>query len=129
MKLLTKNWVDKAEGDWKVALQQWKSPEPVYDAICFHCQQCMEKYLKAILVEEGKEVPKTHDLAVLVERLKKHKELVVEKNNFANVGGYAVEIRYPNGEVVLRQDAKEAVELTIRVRKKFRKALGLGKNS
>jgi hypothetical protein len=39
---------------------------PVYDAACFHCQQCAEKYLKARLVEAGIAFAKTHDLLSLL---------------------------------------------------------------
>jgi HEPN domain-containing protein len=34
--------------------------------ICFHMQQCCEKYLKAFLIFHGKEYPKTHRIAVLI---------------------------------------------------------------
>lgn len=46
---LVEEWIYKAEGDYKVALREYKSEDPNYDAICFHIQQCIEKYLKAIL--------------------------------------------------------------------------------
>lgn len=65
MKLLTQEWTEKAEGDYKVAASQWHIEDPVYDAICFHAQQCIEKYLKAWLAEQGVNFPKTHDLEAL----------------------------------------------------------------
>jgi HEPN domain-containing protein len=36
---------------------------------CFHCQQAAEKYLKALLVERSRPVPRTHILADLVDLL------------------------------------------------------------
>ena len=36
--------------------------DAVKDAVCFHCQQCAEKYLKALLQELGQPIAKTHDL-------------------------------------------------------------------
>ena len=39
--------------------------EPVYDAICFHVQPCVEKYCKAWLVESDVDFPWTHDLEAL----------------------------------------------------------------
>jgi len=65
MKPLTQEWVEKAEGDYRVASGQWQSANPVWDAICFHAEQCAEKYLKAWLVEHALDFPKTHDLEVL----------------------------------------------------------------
>lgn len=47
MRPLTQEWVEKAEGDYRVASTQRQDAEPVWDAICFHAQQCIEKYLKA----------------------------------------------------------------------------------
>ena len=43
-----------------------KSESPATDAVCFHMQQCIEKYLKAYLIFNGKEIRKTHDLAELI---------------------------------------------------------------
>lgn len=43
-------WVRKAESDLKVARDELATLEPATDAVCFHCQQCAEKYLKAYLI-------------------------------------------------------------------------------
>jgi HEPN domain-containing protein len=40
-----------------------------FDTVCFHAQQCAEKYLKALLLQAGSEPPKTHDLRLLLQRL------------------------------------------------------------
>lgn len=67
MKSATAEWVKKAEGDFLTAgreLQARKSPN--YDAICFHSQQCAEKYLKAVLQENDKHIPKIHNLVELM---------------------------------------------------------------
>jgi len=34
----------------------------VPDNVCFHCQQCAEKYLKALLIKYGGEPEKTHKM-------------------------------------------------------------------
>ncbi|MGB9776417.1 MAG: HEPN domain-containing protein [Anaerolineae bacterium] len=41
-----RNWIQKAEGDLKVARDEMATEHPVTDAVCFHLQQ-VEKYLKA----------------------------------------------------------------------------------
>jgi hypothetical protein len=43
-----------------------RSKIPVYDGVCFHCQQCAEKYLKGVIEEVGLSVPKIHDLDLLL---------------------------------------------------------------
>lgn len=54
MKPETREWVEKAEGDFRTARRELLAPDsPNYDAACFHAQQCAEKYLKARLVEAG----------------------------------------------------------------------------
>jgi HEPN domain-containing protein len=54
MKASTVEWVEKAEVDWEVAQRAYRARKvALYDAACFHCQQCIEKYLKARLNEAG----------------------------------------------------------------------------
>jgi hypothetical protein len=52
MKRITREWIDKAEGDWSSAQREARARKnPNYDSACFHAQQCVEKYLKARLQE------------------------------------------------------------------------------
>ena len=63
MKPAKKPWIDKAEADYKAALvlnRQRKHPLP--DQICFHCQQCVEKCIKALLTYRSIHFPKSHDI-------------------------------------------------------------------
>ena len=61
-------WVRRAENDLKVGRDELATEEPVTEAICFHLQQCCEKYLKAFVIFHGEEYPRTHDIALLVGR-------------------------------------------------------------
>lgn len=46
-----REWLDKAEGDYRVAKRELRAAErPNYDAVCYHAQQCVEKLMKAVLV-------------------------------------------------------------------------------
>jgi HEPN domain-containing protein len=46
MKAITQEWVNKAEGDFATAQRELEVKEsPNHDAVCFHSQQCIEKYL------------------------------------------------------------------------------------
>jgi HEPN domain-containing protein len=59
-------WIQKAENDISSAHHLAKSMYPVpTEIVCFHCQQAAEKYLKAFLVYNDQEPPKTHDLIEL----------------------------------------------------------------
>ena len=67
MKPVTSEWADKAEGDFATAQRELNAPDhPNYDAVCFHAQQCVEKYLKACLQEANVSFRKTHDLSELL---------------------------------------------------------------
>jgi len=66
MKPETQEWLEKAEGDLKVARREAQTTDPVYDAVCFHAQQCAEKYPKAVLEEHNLAFPRIHDLIALL---------------------------------------------------------------
>ena len=94
-----KEWFDFAFDDLIVAehIQKDLYPRQVYIS-CYHCQQCVEKALKGVLVYFGiSEPPKIHDLIRLC-------KLCIEKDNSfneilrycASINPYGVEIKYPN---------------------------------
>lgn len=61
------NGVKKAENDLRVASQILRRRKGIIpDAACFFCQQCVEKYLKARLLESGIAFSRTHDLLQLL---------------------------------------------------------------
>ena len=66
MKRLVNEWIEKAEGDFHSLEREVRARKnPNYDAACFHAQQCIEKYLKAILEREDAKIRKVHSLPVL----------------------------------------------------------------
>jgi HEPN domain-containing protein len=67
MNPLTLEWVQKAEVDFESAQLLSLAANPLHDAVCFHAQQCIEKYLKARLQEAGVRFPRTHDLEELLD--------------------------------------------------------------
>jgi HEPN domain-containing protein len=116
MKRRTREWIDKAEGDLAVALREMAAPAPVYDVICFHAQQCAEKYLKALLEEHKIYFDKTHDLLVLLELAAGNlPELDPLKAELDHLGSFGIAVRYP-GAAADREAAEEAVRLAEEVR-------------
>src|SRR5687767_9050152 len=96
MKRETAAWVRKAEADLVVVRRILHDRPPVHDAVCFHCQQAGEKYLKALLVELGLPVPKTHDLVRLRTLLLPHQPaLALHRRGLLFLSAFAVETRYP----------------------------------
>ncbi len=61
MKPATREWVGKAEADFLSAYREYRARHrPNFDATCFFTQHCIEKYLKARLIEAGKPTPRTY---------------------------------------------------------------------
>jgi HEPN domain-containing protein len=61
---LAQGWLSKGDSDLANAKRTVDSDGP-YDTGCFHAQQAVEKYLKAILAIHGLDIPRTHDLEEL----------------------------------------------------------------
>lgn len=122
----TAEWVEKAEEDWNAARQLNRvRKDPSYDAVCFHCQQSVEKYLKARLHEAGVNFPKTHDLIKLLGLVVKvEPQWVALHPHIAVLNPYAVGYRYP-GLTATKADAKAALKDCRAVRRVIRTALGL----
>src|SRR5262245_26010869 len=116
MKKLTREWVRKAEGDYIQATQNYASDKPVYDGVCFHCQQCAEKYLKALLQELGLALSRTHDLEALRVQLLPHRpSLGSFRRGLEFLTDYAVGVRYP-GKRAQKRQATAALRWAERVR-------------
>ena len=90
------------------------------EVICFHCQQAVEKTLKAVLANNGLEIPRIHDLLELL-------DLVVALSpafaslepHLLGLNDFAVVVRYPSHVPLEEQDAMKALEATQAVRKEL----------
>ena len=90
----TSSWVRKAEAD-RIAAERLAGAKPaVHDAVCFHCQQCAEKYLKALLNAHLQRLPRTHDLTALMALAEVHyPSLVKLQRGLQYLTQFAVEAR------------------------------------
>lgn len=109
MKQITAEWIEKAENDFATAQRESRvRTNPNYDGICFHYQQCAEKYLKACLCEAEISFGKIHDLVVLLEQvLKVEPNWETFREDLAYLSDFAVSFRYP-GESADKESAVEA---------------------
>lgn len=128
MKPLTREWIEKAEGDWSTARRELRvRASPNFDAVCFHAQQCAEKYLKALLQEHAAPIPRTHNLEALARPLLPSlPALEALVPDLRTLGAYAVETRYP-GRASDRAMAKDAVAHGTVIRTVIRKIFRLPK--
>ena len=79
-----------------------------WDIICFHCQQCVEKSLKAFLVYNETDFPKTHDLIFLLNLCLKS-DGDFKNFDLLEFANYGVEIRYDDIPATL-DETKNAFE-------------------
>ena len=126
MKPLTRDWIEKAEGDFAAASREMRVRKSRnQDAVCFHAQQSAEKYLKALLQEAEIPFGKTHHLISLLELV-----LGVEQSwellrpQLQSLNAYSVSVRYP-GEVADKGTAREAQRLAKIIRAEARRRLRL----
>ena len=126
MNALTAEWVAKAEGDFDSARREVRARvRPNHDSACFHAQQCVEKYPKAVLQEGGVAFTKTHDLEGLLDLcLAIYPLWQAMRPQLQVLTAYAVAFRYP-GASADRQDARDALKATRDLRAQFRSALGI----
>lgn len=120
-----RQWVEKAEHDFTTAEYMLTLLENCpFDTICFHAQQCAEKYLKGFLISRAIDFPKTHDLVILLNLAAGSAALGVGLPDIEPLNRYPVEARYPGEwESFTRVEAEEAVKLARKVREAVRKHL------
>jgi HEPN domain-containing protein len=106
-----KEWFRKDDDDLKVAELVLNIPSVITDIACFHCQQSVEKYLKAYLIYKDKDIEKTHDLSLLQEQCR-----IIDSEfniiDLLDLKAYAVDIRYPDDALTpTLSEAKEYLKI------------------
>ena len=123
--IVAREWISKAENDLKTSSYLLKmSKDCPLDAVCFHAQQCVEKYIKAFLVIKSIDFPKTHDIERLVSMLPGNIWLKLSIEEQRRLTDYATVTRYPGDyESIQLYEAKHSLTLARRVRKEIRELL------
>jgi len=92
-----RKWIIKANHDLIIARHERNAPpdEIMTDGICFHCQQSVEKNLKAFLSMHDIDFEKIHNLEYLAKLCNKV-DAEFSSLTFGNLTNYGVAIRYPD---------------------------------
>jgi len=112
------SWLKKAENDLKVVEHELglSEEETVKDAACFHCQQAVEKYLKAFLIFHNIEFPRTHNIEYLLEQAAKV-DTDFSAIDVDELSDFGVDIRYPDSFYMPEIDEVEFYyKLAIRIK-------------
>jgi HEPN domain-containing protein len=117
LKVVVKKWLLKAGNDLKTAMHGFKAKKIITDSICFHCQQAVEKYLKAYLISRNIAPVKTHKIEVLLAECIKFDLTFNELQDSSILTEYAVELRYPDDFYIPDiEEAKDAYKLAKKVK-------------
>lgn len=128
MEEITKKWLNRARYDLNTAEAMFNSRRYLY--VAFMCQQSLEKILKAIIIEKGKEALRTHNLVRLAEIAQIYYAMTDEYQNFlADLTPFAVESRYGDyrrrlSEIINKKMARVYLEKSKEMFKWIRKTMG-----
>jgi len=114
-----RQWLKKAESDWQTVLILVAHEECPRDTVCFHCQQHVEKLMKALLTLHGIEAPRTHNLRRLIQLLEAvAADLAPLKDAADSLTAHGVSGRYPDDwREIAEDEMKEILDLTAEFRK------------
>ena len=96
--LKVKQWLIKGDNDFKTAIDEFNTDNPATDTICFHAQQCVEKYLKGYLTLLNVHAGKTHNLGLLVKKCEQVDSDfgILFGKGVLELNEYAISVRYPD---------------------------------
>lgn len=117
-KVIVRQWLSKADQDLSASEALLAAEPPLFYPACFHAQQAVEKYLKALLSWRQTEFPKTHSIEELLElAARTDAGLAANLKDAVALTPYGVEIRYPgDAPDPDSNDARQAVAIARTVR-------------
>lgn len=124
---LIEEWIRKGDHDLGMADLALQHKPEFADSICFHCQQAVEKYLKAYLVFLDIKFEKKHNLIYLLDLIDDEHEVDdAMYTMLEQLEDYAVEVRYPDERFdPTLEDAKNAYEIAIKSKAFFLEKLSM----
>mgnify|MGYP000577913454 CR=1 FL=1 len=106
-------WIRHAEADLRYAQLGRQEPGMLLNLVAFHAQQATEKALKALLVADQVDFPRTHDLGELLALLRQTgRRWPAGLEQVEELTPLAVQTRYPGfDDPVEEAEADEAIRL------------------
>ncbi|WP_035985648.1 HEPN domain-containing protein [Leptolyngbya sp. KIOST-1] len=112
-------WFAKADADLQAAELLLNTNNPLLDIVCYHAQQCAEKYLKGYLVAHSIPFKFVHELVYLTRLCGKQEPKFSNLLDIASeLQDYATGVRYPDDELEepTPQEAQRAIVCAEEVR-------------
>lgn len=90
-------WLFRADEDIAVIDRLVQAGAEAYTStICFHAQQAVEKYLKALLASKKVDFPRTHDVDYLLAECKRVSRGQLDSVDLKSLTEFGVAARYPD---------------------------------
>ena len=102
-----KQWLAKANEDLLVVERLTDYEIIATSSVCFHCQQAVEKFLKAFLIANGIDIKKTHNIEYLLSECSDIDKDFSEIDP-KELSEFSVDVRYPGDMYV--PDKAETLE-------------------
>jgi HEPN domain-containing protein len=119
------DWLIVAQEDMLVADELLKVECVPTGAVTFHCQQAIEKYFKAFLLDNGWKLKKIHNLQTLYTEIKKIKDLSLDIDIITKIYDKYSETRYPDDyNPPTEEQAREFYKFALEVEEIIKKELG-----
>ena len=103
MKKQVEDWLLLADKDLQAAGIISNDEYPLTNIAAFHCQQAIEKYFKAFIIEKDIPLVKTHDLIKLNGMINEIKNLGIDEKKLMVINEVYMDSRYP-GDLGLMPD-------------------------
>lgn len=125
LKEYIQKWITIAEHDILNAQTVIEYQPIVLDTACFHCQQAVEKFLKAFLIFKGKEITKTHNVKFLLEE-SSNLDVDFLGVDIKNLNDFAIDVRYPDDYMMPELDeTKEYLQIALEIKELVLKKIKL----
>jgi HEPN domain-containing protein len=116
LKAYIESWIQKADHDLMSAQRLLEIEPMILDNACFHCQQAIEKYLKAFLIFHGLDIERTHNIIFLLSQCADF-DTIFSTIDPLNINAYAVQGRYPDTNLMPEKDEAEIYyQLTLQIK-------------
>jgi len=109
MKRMAAEWLKSASLDLENVSHIIKI-ENLTPVAAFHCQQCVEKCFKAVLENEEREPPKTHDVFKLYVLISDSGNFDFDQNMLFSLRDFYIDARYPGNLGLLPNGKPTLVE-------------------
>jgi len=108
MKKKVENWISRALTDLKTAKKLIEDEELTTSTV-FHCQQCVEKCLKAMIENLDVPVLKSHNLPNLLGKIDEFYDFEIDKDMLSQINDVYIDSRYP-GELGIIPEGRPSLE-------------------